>query len=65
MFKPLFKHKILLDKFFDEKTVLLSLLESFLVWIIGGCHKEVVDLIFAVGQTDFGLVFDDVFNLKS
>ena len=51
------------DKFPDEKTELLALLEGLLVRVVGGGDEEVVDLVLAVRQADLGLVLDDVLDL--
>lgn len=51
------------DQFPDEQAELFSLLERLLVGVVGGGDKQVVDLIFAISQTDLGLVLDDVVDL--
>lgn len=53
----------LLDEFLDEQAKLLPLLERLLVGVVGRRDEEVVDLIFAVGQTDLRLVLDNVLDL--
>ena len=51
------------DKFPDEQTELLALLEGLLVRVVGCGDEEVVDLVLAVRQADLGLVLDDVLDL--
>ena len=51
------------DEFPDEQTKLFSLLEGLFVRVVRGSDKQVVDLIFTVGQANLCLVFDNVVDL--